>query len=284
MISRAGSGAGKPRHILAGLILVMTVVAAAAAVSAARGGTRPGAGEPVWRDEFEGPAGQLPDTGKWVFDQGTDWGNLQLEWDTDLPANVSLDGRGHLAITARRQQHGGQPYTSGRIKTKGRFERTYGRFEARIKLPRGQGIWPAFWMLGADIDTVPWPDCGEIDIMEYRGHEPDILWATIHGTGHWGDDAVTTRFQVPGGDLDRDFHVYAIDWSPDRIVWTLDGTPYKTATPGDLPQAGRWIYDHPFFILLNVAVGGRWVGAPDSTTVFPQTMLVDYVRVYDLSR
>jgi len=248
-------------------------------LSGCGGKSAPG-GALVWRDEFEGPAGQSLDPGKWVCDNGTDWGNAQLEWDTSLPANVSLDGQGHLAITARRQPYRGQPYTSGRVQTKGLFERRYGRFEARIKLPVGQGIWPAFWMLGSDIDTVPWPDCGEIDIMEYRGHEPGILWGTIHGPGHAGDKALSTRFQVSGDSLDGDFHVYAIDWSPGRIVWSLDGVAFKTATPDDLPLGGRWVYDHPFFILLNVAVGGRWAGAPDSATTFPQTMLVDYVRVY----
>ncbi len=273
---------GKGHRLGGGLFLpgALLVALPVAALLAGCQGRSSHHGELVWHDEFEGPAGQLPDPHRWVFDQGTDWGNHQLEWDTNLPANVSLDGRGHLAITARREVFQGQPYTSGRIKTKGLFERRYGRFEARIKLPRGQGIWPAFWMLGANIDSVPWPDCGEIDIMEYRGHEPGILWGTIHGTGHWGDDAVTTRFRVPGGDLDRDFHVFALDWQPGRLVWTLDGSVYKTATPDDLPQAGRWVYDHPFFLLLNVAVGGRWAGAPDATTTFPQTMLVDYVRVY----
>ena len=128
----------------------------------------------IWQDEFEGPAGQLPDPAKWVFDVGTDWGNLQLEFDTDRAENVSLDGGGNLAIVARREDFGGQEYTSGRIKTKGLFEQTYGRFEARIKLPVGQGIWPAFWMLGADIDDVHWPQCGEIDIMEYLGQEPRV--------------------------------------------------------------------------------------------------------------
>lgn len=233
----------------------------------------------IWQDEFEGQAGQPPDAGKWVFDQGTDWGNLQLEWDTDRPENVSLDGRGHLAITAREEEFNGRPYTSGRIKTKGLFEQRYGRFEARIKLPEGQGIWPAFWMLGRDIDEVGWPGCGEVDIMEYRGHEPRVLWASLHGPGHAGDDAISSRHELSSAGFPHDFHVFALDWSPRRIRWFLDGVPYKTATPEDLPAGARWVYDHPFFLILDVAVGGRWPGAPDSTTAFPQTMLVDYVRV-----
>jgi len=234
----------------------------------------------IWSDEFEGPAGRLPDVDKWAMDQGTDWGNLQLEWDTDRPENVSLDGQGHLAITARQEVFNGQPYTSGRIKTKGLFERRYGRFEARIKVPVGQGIWPAFWMLGNDIDEVGWPECGEVDIMEYRGHEPRVLWASVHGPGHAGDDAITSRHELSASGFHLDFHVFAIDWSPQRIDWFLDGALYKTVTPDDLPSDGRWVYDHPFFILLNVAVGGRWPGSPDAATTFPQSMLVDYVRVY----
>ena len=234
----------------------------------------------IWSDEFEGPAGQLPDPQKWRFDVGTDWGNLQLEWDTDRPENVSLDGDGHLAITARQEEFSGQSYTSGRIKTQDLFERRYGRIEARIQVPVGQGIWPAFWMLGNDIDQVGWPNCGEIDIMEYRGHEPRVLHGTIHGPGHAGDSSVGQRHELAQGGFHLGFHIFAVDWSADRIVWTVDGFAYHSVTPSDLPAGADWVYRHPFFILLNVAVGGRWPGAPDETTSFPQTMLVDWVRVY----
>lgn len=234
----------------------------------------------IWQDEFEGPAGQLPDAAKWSFDEGTDWGNAQLEWDTDRSNNVSLDGQGNLAITAREEDFGGQPYTSGRIKTKGLFEQAYGRFEARIKLPVGQGIWPAFWMLGANIDEVHWPNCGEIDIMEYRGHEPRVLHGSLHGPGHFGDSAVTRSHVLGQGGFNLGFHVFAVEWSAEAITWFVDGFAYQTVTPGDLPAGSTWVYDHPFFVLLNVAVGGNWAGAPDSSTVFPQAMLVDYVRVY----
>lgn len=237
-------------------------------------------GDLIWSDEFEGPAGQLPDPTKWQFDVGTDWGNLQLEWDTDRPENVSLDGQGHLAITAREEEHEGQPYTSSRIKTKDLFEHTYGRFEARIKLPIGQGIWPAFWMLGNNIDEGGWPQCGEIDIMEYRGHEPAILHGTIHGPGHWGFDAITNSYQLASGGLNQDFHVFAVDWSGDQLVWTIDGQEYHRVLRRDFPEGATWVYDHPFFMILNIAVGGRWPGNPDETTTLPQTMLVDYVRVY----
>jgi len=234
----------------------------------------------IWADEFEGPAGQLPDSTKWAFDVGTNWGNLQLEWDTARPENVSLDGNGNLAITAREEEFAGQPYTSGRIKTKDLFERTYGRFEARIQLPIGQGIWPAFWMLGADIDENPWPGCGEIDIMEYLGHEPRSIHGTIHGPGHYGGSAISAKHTIAQGGYHLGFHEFAVDWDKDSITWTVDGFQFHQVLRSDLSGPAVWVYDHPFFLLLNVAVGGRWPGSPDETTTFPQTMLVDYVRVY----
>jgi beta-glucanase (GH16 family) len=234
----------------------------------------------VWQDDFEGPAGQLPDSTRWQFDVGTDWGNLQLEYDTDRPENVSLDGEGHLAITARREDYGGQPYTGGRIKTRGLFEQEYGRIEARIRLPFGRGVWPAFWMLGSDIDEVGWPECGEIDVMEYRGQEPRILHGTIHGPGYHGDLAIGARYELAEAGFHLDFHVFAVEWTADSITWLVDGEQYHHVTPDDLPPGTRWVFDHPFFLLLNVAVGGRWVGDPDESTRFPQTMLVDWVRVY----
>jgi beta-glucanase (GH16 family) len=235
----------------------------------------------AWQDEFEGPAGQLPDSMRWRFDIGTDWGNAQLEYDTNRPENVSLDGEGHLAITARKENYIGCDYTSGRINTWGFFQQGRGRFEARIKLPVGRGIWPAFWLLGADFGAVGWPACGEIDIMEYRGQEPNVLHASIHGPGYSGGSAVTSRYTLEGDEgFDAGFYVFAIEWYADRITWLLDNTPYLTITPSDLPTGTRWVFDHPFYIILNVAVGGHFVGPPDDSTVFPQTMLVDYVRVY----
>lgn len=234
----------------------------------------------IWADEFEGPAGQLPDPERWQFDIGTDWGNLQLEYDTNRPENVSLDGQGHLAITAREEEYQGQPYTSARIKTQDLFEQTWGRFEARIQVPVGQGIWPAFWMLGNDIDEVGWPRCGEIDIMEYRGHEPRVLHGSLHGPGYSGDGARTNSHTLAQGGFHLGFHVFAIEWSESGIRWEVDGYEYHEVTPSDLPAGTDWVYDHPFFLILNLAVGGRWVGSPDENTEFPQTLLVDWVRVY----
>lgn len=234
----------------------------------------------VWQDNFEGEAGQSPDPDRWRFDVGTDWGNAQLEYDTDRPENVSLDGNGHLAIVAREENYMGQSYTSGRINTSGFFAHGPGRFEARIRLPLGQGIWPAFWLLGSNFESVGWPNCGEIDILEYRGQEPSVVHGSLHGPGYSGGEAMTGRFTLERGRFDQDFHVFAVEWQSNRIMWFVDGVPYQSFAPRDLPPSQRWVFDHPFFIILNVAVGGHFVGSPDESTIFPQTMFVDWVRVY----
>jgi beta-glucanase (GH16 family) len=167
------------------------------------------------------------------------------------------------------------------MKTSVKFEQAYGRFEARIKIPYGQGLWPAFWMLGNDIATVGWPSCGEIDIMENIGREPGLVHGTIHGPGYSGNSAIGAPFSLSAGQrFADDFHVYAVEWEPNVIRFYVDTNLYATRVPGDLPPGARWVYDHPFFVLLNVAVGGYWPGSPDASTVFPQAMLVDYVRVY----
>ncbi len=171
-------------------------------------------------------------------------------------------------------------YTSARLKTQGLFDQAYGRFEARIEIPRGQGMWPAFWLLGADITSVGWPRCGEIDVMENIGREPDKVWGSMHGPGYNGGNALHASYTLPGGAaFADDFHVFAVEWEPAAVRWYVDGNLYQTRTPKDLPAGQPWPFDHPFFIILNVAVGGGWPGSPDSSTVFPQTMLVDYVRV-----
>ena len=163
--------------------------------------------------------------------------------------------------------------------TKGKFEFTYGRVEARIKIPSTQGIWPAFWMLGSNINTKPWPSCGEIDILENIGKEPTTVHGTIHGPGYAGSAGPSQAYTqtVP---FAEDYHIYALEWEPQAIRWYVDGNLYGTKTPADLEQGRQWVFDHPFFLILNVAVGGQWPGLPDETTRFPQTMKVDYVRVY----
>ena len=240
----------------------------------------------AWSDEFEGPAGSLVDSARWVAEVGGHgWGNHELEYYTDRSQNASLSGDGLLVIRALREHYEGEgvarEYTSARLKTQGRFEQTYGRFEARLKIPRGQGLWPAFWMLGADINAAGWPRCGEIDIMENIGREPATVHGSLHGPGYSGGNSLTGGFALPGGEALADgFHVFAAEWEPAIVRFSIDGNLYETRTPADLRAGQVWVFDHPFFMLLNVAVGGDWPGSPDGSTVFPQTMLVDYVRVY----
>lgn len=259
-------------------LLTFTIFGLAMAACSDPAGTEVIPWELVWQDEFDGPPGQLPDATKWGYDIGTDWGNEQLEYDTDRPENVSLDGNGNLAIIAREESYLGRSYTSARIVTRNLFEPTYGRIEARIKLPVGQGIWPAFWLLGANITTVSWPQCGEIDVMEYRGQEPWVIHGSLHGPGYSAGQAITQRYQLANGRFDTGFHVFAVEWRNNEIKWYVDGVNYHTVKKGE--QSGDWVFDHSFYVILNVAVGGRFVGPPNTSTVFPQTMLVDWVRYY----
>lgn len=234
----------------------------------------------IWQDEFNGPDGQLPDASKWTFDIGTNWGNNQLEYDTDRAENVSLDGNGNLAIIAREEVYENRNYTSGRILTRDLFEPTYGRIEARMKLPIGQGIWPAFWMLGANFNDVGWPQCGEIDIMEYRGQEPATVHGSLHGPDYSGGDALTQSFSLSSGNFNQDFHLFAVEWRKDAIDWYVDGTHILSVKASHIGDK-EWVFNHSFYIILNLAVGGNYVGPPNAGTAFPQTMLIDYVRVYE---
>lgn len=239
-------------------------------------------GKLAWSDEFSGPAGAKPDPAKWTYDVGArGWGNKELENYTNKRENVFLDGRGHLVIRALKEASG--QYTSARIKTQGLFSFTYGRAEARMKLPRTQGMWPAFWMLGNDITTLGWPACGEIDVMESLGREPTVVHGTVHGPGYSGEHGVTAQYSLPGSPaLADDFHVYAADWMPDRIEFSIDDHVYATVTAESLPAGAKWVFTHPFFLILNLAIGGGWPGNPDSSTIFPQDYMIDYVRVYEL--
>jgi beta-glucanase (GH16 family) len=239
-----------------------------------------------WSDEFDGPAGSVPDQAKWNYDVGGNgWGNNELETYTRRSDNAFLDGDGHLVIKLIKETFTGQDgirrdYTSARLLTKGRFTQRYGRFEASLKVPFGQGIWPAFWMLGANIDQVGWPNCGEIDIMENIGREPAVNHGSLHGPGYSGGSPLTGIYTLPAGQkFADDFHTFAVEWEPAAVRFYVDGNLYHTKTPAD--AAGKqWVFDHPFFIILNVAVGGNFPGSPDDTTTFPQTLTVDYVRVY----
>jgi beta-glucanase (GH16 family) len=236
----------------------------------------------VWSDEFEGAAGTAPDPQKWKFDTGGDgWGNSELQFYTNRRENSALDGEGHLAITARLEGYMGRRYTSARLNTAGRFQQMHGRFEARLKLPEGQGIWPAFWALGFDIGQVGWPACGEIDIMENRGREPAVNHGSLHGPGYSGGESITGTYRLPAGaTFPADFHLFAIEWEENVVRFYVDEVLYQTRTPASLPAGTTWVFDRAFFLILNVAVGGTFSGNPDATTSFPQTLLVDHVRVY----
>lgn len=240
----------------------------------------------VWSDEFNAPNDSPIDSSKWLLETGGNgWGNQELEYYTARPQNA-FQQDGNLVIKVLEEKYTGpdgvtRNYTSARLKAQGKFSQKYGRFEARIKIPYGQGIWPAFWMLGEDIEKKGWPKCGEIDIMENIGKEPSTVHGTIHGPGYSGGKGIGGPFELPAGQrFADDFHVFAVEWEPKAIRFYVDDHLYTTRTPADLPQGAKWVYKHPFFILLNVAVGGGWPGNPDSSTLFPQTMLVDYVRVY----
>jgi len=241
----------------------------------------------VWSDEFSGANGSAPDSTKWTYDTGgKGWGNNELECYTNQLQNAQVQG-GNLVITAMQgsvtcSDGTSNNYTSARIKTQGLFSQAYGRFEARIKIPQGQGMWPAFWMLGNNITSVGWPTCGEIDIMENIGREPGTVHGSLHGpsTTSRTSDA-TAAFSLPAGqNFADDFHVYAVEWQPGTISFFVDSNLYETVTQSQWPTGGTWVFDHTFFIILNVAVGGTWPGSPGNTTQFLQQMLVDYVRVY----
>jgi beta-glucanase (GH16 family) len=246
----------------------------------------------TWSDEFNGPAGTPPDPSIWNHETGdgsangvAGWGNNELEYYTKGADNAALDGAGNLVITARKAPagqnlscyYGPCKYTSARLTTQNKFELAYGRVEARIRIPSGAGMWPAFWALGTNIPKVGWPKSGEIDIMENVGRQPNLLYGTIHGPGYDGSGIGGTY--DASVDLAGGFHTYSIEWLPGKVSWAIDGITYFTATKQDAAP-NPWVFDHPFFLLLNVAVGGNFGGPVAGATAFPQSMAVDYIRVY----
>jgi beta-glucanase (GH16 family) len=247
----------------------------------------------VWSDEFNTRQPTAPSSSIWGREIGDGtvngipgWGNSELQYYTGGTENAVTDGKGNLQITVKEADgslmcyYGPCKYTSARLLTKDRFEVAYGRVEARVKVPQGAGLWPAFWMLGTDIDQVGWPQTGEIDIMEYVGRQPNQIFGTLHGPGYSGGQSYGGIYNL-GKPVADDFHVFAVEWQPDKIVWYLDGIQYFSATPNDAFLQGKlWVFNHPFFLLLNVAVGGNFGGAVGPDTTFPQTTLVDYVRLY----
>jgi beta-glucanase (GH16 family) len=262
------------------LVLVLGMFLAACGTSARSASGTPIPEPPgwslVWHDEFDGTA---IDSANWTYDIGSGgWGNGEAQFYTSRPENARIED-GMLVIEAHQEKYEDSYYTSARLKTQGLQSFHYGRIEARLKVPSGDGVWPAFWMLGSSFDGTNWPDCGEVDIMEYVGREPDLIIGTLHGPGYSGASGVSQWNRQEYAIAD-DFHTYAIEWKADQIDWYYDGEKYHTVISADLSDR-RWVFDQPFFIILNLAVGGTLGGAIGLDTVFPAQYTVDYVRVYE---
>jgi beta-glucanase (GH16 family) len=264
------------------LAALSAVFVASAAVVPAHAGPQAAAAV-TFSDTFDGPAGSAVDSSKWQIETGDNVNNHERQYYTSGSNNAALDGQGHLVITARKENPGNYQcwygrceYTSARLNTSGKFTSTYGHVEARMKIPRGQGMWPAFWMLGSDIGQV---GSGEIDVMENVGFEPSTVHGTIHGPGYSGSGGIGAGYTLPGGQVFADaFHTFAVDWAPDSLTWSVDGTVYQRRTPADL-GGKSWVFNKPFFLILNLAVGGYWPGDPDGSTTFPKQLVVDEVKV-----
>lgn len=252
----------------------------------------------VWSDEFNGPAGSLPSSADWNFVRG--WGpkgNHEIQFycrpaDNDGPCdkatpNLYEDGDGHLVLKAI---HTGQLWSSARLNTQNHHTILYGRVEARLRMEPGAGFWPAFWLLGDDIDKVGWPDCGEQDIIEWvQKYGPNTTSSTVHGPGYSGGKGISRTFTfpavngIPGRIDDGQFHTYGMTWSPNRMEFYRDdpSRPFSVVTPADLPPGTKWAFDHPFYVILNFAIGeAGFAGSTDSTTPPTGSMQVDYVRFY----
>ncbi|HTE53240.1 MAG TPA: family 16 glycosylhydrolase [Kofleriaceae bacterium] len=249
----------------------------------------------VWSDEFNGPSGAFPDASRWSYDVGNNggWGNGESEFYCAAGSNAApcsaaspnafMNGGGSLVIRARRDAGG--TWTSTRMHTSGKFSVQYGRIEARMRLVAATGLWPAFWMLGSNIGSVGWPSCGETDIMEWVvNYGPSVTSSALHGPGYSGGGNIGVSAGFPNGTRvdDPGYHVYGVIWSPDQIQFYRDSTTnvIRTITPANLPGGATWAYNHPFFLILNQAVGGNWFPGPDGSTPAINDVLVDYVRVY----
>ena len=240
----------------------------------------------TFSDTFDGAAGSAVNSSKWTLETGDNVNNHEREYYTSGTNNAALDGQGHLVITAKKENpanyqcwYGTCQYTSARMNTSGKFSAQYGHVEARMKIPRGQGMWPAFWMLGTDIGSVGWPNSGEIDVMENVGFEPSTIHGTIHGPGYSGANGIGAGYTLANGAAFADaFHTFAVDWAPNSIKWSVDGVVYETRTPADV-GSNTWAFNKPFFLILNLAVGGDWPGDPNSATAFPAQLVVDSVSV-----
>jgi beta-glucanase (GH16 family) len=231
----------------------------------------------VWRDDFSGPAGSAPDPANWRVVTIASPPNQELEYYTDRRANSFVDGSGHLVLRAIREDFMGRSYTSGRLDTRGLREHTYGRFEASLQVPAGTGFWPAFWLLGSNGS---WPACGEIDVLELGGSQPAVAHSAIHGPNFFGGGALTKLHTLAPGTFAETFHVFAVEWTQDGIRWLIDDAPYHVRTRADLEAMQKtWVFDAPFHIILNFAVGGFFDGPPTADTPFPSDLVVDWVKV-----
>jgi beta-glucanase (GH16 family) len=274
------------RRCLFAALSAALVASASAVVAPAQAAPAAAAAAVTFQDTFDGPAGSAVDSSKWQTETGDNVSNHERQYYTSGNKNAALDGQGHLVITARKENpanyqcwYGTCQYTSARLNTSGKFTTTYGHVEARMKIPRGQGMWPAFWMLGGDNGQVGWPNSGEIDVMENVGFEPSAVHGTIHGPGYSGAAGIGAGYTLPNGQVFADaFHTFAVDWAPNSITWSVDGTVYQRRTPADL-GGNTWVFNKPFFLILNLAVGGYWPGDPDGSTSFPQQLVVDEVKV-----
>lgn len=274
-------------------VVLALSTAGLAGAQAARASNPPHKWTLVWSEEFAGPAGRGIDTSRWQYDVGDGcrsgncgWGNQEKEYYASSSENVALDGRGHLMIIARPAPpgltcyYGPCRYTSGKITTRGKVEAAPGRVEARIRLSAGQGLWPAFWMLGANFPTTPWPECGELDIMENHGSRMQSTSSAIHGPGYFGQTPFVHGVTLGHGSFADDFHTFAVVWDSASVRFLVDDSVHYTVARHDVARYGRWVFDQPFFIILNLAVGGTFDGDPTSDSMLPATMLIDYVRVY----
>lgn len=240
----------------------------------------------VWSDEFEQANGSAPSSARWAYDTGGNgWGNSELQSYTSRRTNSFIQD-GKLVIQALRENFTGsdgiaRSYTSARLKTQGLAFWNRGRMEARMKIAGGRGLWPAFWMLGNNISSVGWPNCGEIDIMENIGSEPNLVHGSAHGPGFFGNRSYKRTYALPPGErFSDDFHVFSVEWEGNTFRWQVDNRTYSWLDPASMPAAGSWPFNGPMFLILNCAVGGIWPGSPDNTTPFPARTEIDYVRVY----
>ncbi|WP_018548611.1 ricin-type beta-trefoil lectin domain protein [Streptomyces sp. LaPpAH-108] len=271
------------RRCLFAALSAALIGTAAVAPAHARTAAPTAAAVTTFSDTFDGPAGSAVNSSKWTQETGDNVNNHERQYYTSGTNNAALDGQGHLVITAKKENpnnyqcwYGTCQYTSARLNTSGKFNAQYGHVEARMKIPRGQGMWPAFWMLGTPVN---WPDSGEIDVMENVGFEPSTVHGTIHGPGYSGAGGIGAGYSLPSGQAFADaFHTFAVDWAPDSITWSVDGNVYQRRTPADL-GGKTWVFNKPFFLIMNLAVGGYWPGDPDGSTQFPAQLVVDSVSV-----